>query len=98
MDTTGAVTAALREADRRARWQFWLFWSGVAIEAALIGAFLWLADWSNRTHLLLFFSTLGVFYAVALGIASVSIRVEDCTRRVLQALSLDLKEAPRPRP
>ena len=88
MTTNDAVAAALREVDRRALWQRRLFWGAVALEAALIAAFLGLADWRNRTHVLLFMSTLGVFYAIALGIASLTLRLDACTRRILQAVSL----------
>ncbi len=88
MQTTDLVSAALREHDRRARSQQWLFWGGVAIEAALIAAFLILADWRNRTHVLLFISTLGVFYAVALGVVSLTLRLDDSTRRILKAVGL----------
>ncbi len=94
MTTTDAVAVALREADRRARWQQWLFWGAVAIEAGLIISFLALADWRNRTHVLLFLATLGTFYAIALGVASLSLRLDDCTRRILQAVSLTRQPPP----
>ena len=88
MTTHDVVSAALRVHDRRTRWQAWMFWGGVAIEAALIVAFLFLADWKNRTHVLLFISTLGVFYALALGVVSLTLRLDDSTRRVLTAVGL----------
>ena len=92
MTTNDAVTLALRDAARRARWQHWLFWGALGIEAALIIAFLALADWQNRTHVLLFVATLGTFYAIGLGVASLSLRLDDCTRRILQAVSLVTRE------
>ena len=88
MTTQDAVAAALREADRRARWQPRLFWGAVAIEAALIVSSLTLADWQNRTHVLLFLSTLGICYAVALGVVSLTLRLDECTRRILRSVSL----------
>ena len=92
MSSLQLKSAALHESDRRARRQYALFWGGVAIEALLIGAFLFLADWQNRTHLLLFFSTLGVFYAIALGIVSLSLRLDDSTRRILKAIGLAIRD------
>lgn len=88
MTTDNAVAIGLREAERRARWQGWLFWGSVAIEGLLIAGFLALADWRNRTHVLLFVSTLGVYYAIALGVASLTLRLEECTRRILQGVNL----------
>jgi hypothetical protein len=88
MTTNDAVAIGLREAERRARWQQWLFWGSVAIEALLIAGFLGLADWRNRTHVLLFLSTLGVYYALALAVASLTLRLEECTRRILQGVKL----------
>ena len=94
MTTNNAVSAALQEADRQSRRQRLLFWGAAAIEAALIASFLALADWGDRTHVLLFLSTLGVFYAIGLGVASLTFRVDDAARRILQALSLVVRERP----
>lgn len=94
MTTINAVSAALNEAERRARRQHRVFWGAVAIEAGLIGSFLALADWGNRTHILLFLSTLGICYAIGLGVASLTFRVDDATRRMLQAVSLAARERP----
>ena len=95
MTTNDAVAIALGEAERRARWQSWLFWGSVGIEAVLIAGFIGLADWRNRSHVLLFLSTLGVFYAIALGVASLTLRLDDCTRRILTAVSLLARERSR---
>ena len=88
MTTLNPKAAALAEADRVDLRQTVIFWLTVSIEAGLIAAFLALADFSNRTHVLLFISSMSVYSTVALGVAGLNMRLEQGQRHMLEALKL----------
>src|SRR4051794_22247136 len=64
------------------------FWSAASLEAAFLVAFLLLADWSNRLHLLVFLATVTVYTIVVLGLFALGAHVSRCTERVLKAIEL----------
>jgi hypothetical protein len=80
--------AALAEADRIDARHAAIFWLTVIIEAGLIAAFLLLADFKDRTHVLLFIAAMSVYSTVALGVAGLNMRLEQSQRRMLEALKL----------
>ena len=88
MTTSNPKAAALAEADRVDSRQTVIFWLTVFIEAGLIAAFLALADFSNRTHMLLFIASMSVYSTVALGVAGLNMRLEQGQRHMLEALKL----------
>lgn len=80
--------AGLAEADRAERRQRLLLFAAVAVEAILIAAFLALADFSNRTHVLLFISAMVIYSMVGLGVGALALRIDHGNRRVIEALRL----------
>lgn len=83
--------AGLAEADRLGRRQQQALFGAVAIEAALIAAFLLLADFGDRLHVLLFVSTIAVYSTVGAGLFALAARIDEGNRRVLEALRLAAK-------
>ena len=63
-------------------------YGAAAVEAGLIGAFLLLADFSNRLHVLLLIATVAVYTIVALGLFAVGAHVSRHTQLVLRAIEL----------
>jgi hypothetical protein len=62
------------------------FWSAVALEGAFLLGFLFLADFRNRTHMLLLLATVAVYTILALGLVALGAHVSRCTERVLRAI------------
>jgi hypothetical protein len=91
MTTHDPRRAALAQADRSARNQRLFILAAVGIEAALIAAFLLLADFGNRTHALLFVSTVAVYSTVGAGLFALAARIDQSNYRVIEALRLASK-------
>jgi hypothetical protein len=83
--------AGLAEADRLERRQRMLLWAAAGVESILIASFLLLADFSNRTHVLLFISAMVIYSMVGLGVGALAMRIEHGNRRVIEALRLASK-------
>lgn len=64
------------------------FWSAAALEGLFLLAFLALGDLSNRMHLLVLLSAVGVYSIVALGLVALGAHVSRCTEKVLKAIEL----------
>lgn len=62
------------------------FVSAALIEAIFIGAFVLLADFSNRVHLLLFIAAFAVYTILICGLFALGLHVSRCTLRVLKAI------------
>jgi len=62
------------------------FFSAVALEALFLMAFLFVADLSNRTHVLLLLGTVMTYSILALGLVALGAHVNRATLRVLQAI------------
>lgn len=58
------------------------------IEFFLIAGFLALADFSDRTHLLLFISTMAIYSIIGAGLLALGFFINKCTLRVIRALQL----------
>ena len=63
-----------------------MFVLAAVVEASFLGAFLLLADLTNRLHLLLLLAAVGVYSIVAVGLFALGAHVNRCTARVLQAI------------
>lgn len=64
------------------------FIGAAVVEAAFLAAFLLLADFSNRTHVLLFITTMAVYMIVGAGLFALGMHVSRNTLRVLQAIEI----------
>lgn len=73
------------------------FYVGAAVESAFLLAFFFLADFSNRLHVLLLLSTVAAYSILAVGLIALGAHVSRCTERVLRAIELRYPlEGPRP--
>ena len=70
--------------SRRRAWA-WLIAAGV-FEGLMFVAILFVIDWSERTHLLVFFCACLVYGPLALGLFALRAYLDLCTQRVLKAL------------
>ncbi len=75
-----------RQMERSERFKRMAFYGGALLEAAFLAAFLLLADFSNRTHVLLLLSTVAGYTIVILGLVAVAAQVEKNSLRMLKAL------------
>ena len=67
------------------------FFGAVAIEALFLAGFLLLANFSDRTHVLLLVATVAIYTILALGLLALGSHVTRSTLRVIKAIEL-LKE------
>ena len=81
-----ARRAALARIDRSERNYRLAFFGAVLLEGAFLVAFLLLADFKDRVHLLLFISTVAVYTILALGLLALGAHVSRNTLRILKAL------------
>jgi hypothetical protein len=79
-------TAALDRIERSERNYKAAFWSAVVLEAGFLLAILFLADFSDRLHVLLLLATVAVYSILALGLVALGAHVSRCTDRVLKAI------------
>src|SRR5262245_33208072 len=86
---------ALDRIERTERAYKTAFAVGAVVEAGFLVGFLLLADLSNRLHLLLLLSTVAVYSIVAAGLFALGAWVNRCTERVIKAIELTRREAPR---
>lgn len=62
------------------------FIGAAAIEVAFFAAFLLLADFSNRTHVLLLVTAVAIYTILACGLTALGLHVSRNTLRVLRAI------------
>jgi hypothetical protein len=86
LDPHTARSIALNESDRAASRQKGLFFAVATVELLFIVAFLLLADFSNRLHVLLFLSTMTVYTTLGLGLIILAIRLDGGVRRLVSAI------------
>ncbi|HTR37849.1 MAG TPA: hypothetical protein VMH80_18200 [Bryobacteraceae bacterium] len=65
-----------------------------AIELIFIWGFAQLADFTNRVHVLIFWSLLAIDGLVVMGVGLLWAHVSRCTRLVLKAIDLSAKKVP----
>ena len=79
---------SLERIERAERHSRLATYGAAAVEAALLGGFLLLADFANRTHVLLLIATVAVYTILALGLLAVGAHVSRNTQLVLRAIEL----------
>lgn len=79
-------TAALDRIDRAERHYKLAFFGAVAFEGLFLIAFLFTADFHNRTHVLLLLATVAIYTIIALGLVALGAHVNRSTLRILTAL------------
>jgi hypothetical protein len=79
---------ALDRIERTERHYKITFFGAAVIEASFLVGFLLLADFSNRTHLLLLIVTVALYSILALGLVALGIHINRSTLRVLHAVEL----------
>lgn len=84
----GARMSALDRVDRTERQHKITFFVAAVIEAAFLLGFLLLADFSNRTHLLLLIATIAIYTILALGLVALGSHANRNTLRILRAIEL----------
>lgn len=80
--------AALARIDRTERNFKLAFFSAALLEGAFIVSFLFLADLSDRLHLLLLIATVGCYSIIVLGLVALGEYINRGLARVLKAVEL----------
>jgi hypothetical protein len=78
--------AALDRIDRTERAYRAFFLAAAAVEALFLAAFVLLADFGQRLHVLLLLAAVATYTIVALGLLALGQHVSRCTHRVLKAI------------
>lgn len=89
----GAVLDRIARSERNYKLAFW---SAATLEACFLIAFVLLADFSNRLHVLILLSTVAVYSLVGLGLVALGAHVSQCTDRVLKAFEMSGGRPERP--
>jgi hypothetical protein len=76
----------LRQIEKNERNYKLMFIGAAVIELFFIGAFLLLADFSNRFHLLLLISSIAVYTIVGFGLLALGLHVNHNTLRIISAI------------
>lgn len=77
---------ALSRADAVERQYRFAFFGGVALEGVLLMLFLFVADLSNRTHVLILLGSVMSYSLVILGLVALGAHVSRTALRILQAI------------
>ena len=80
--------SALDRVDRTERHYKITFFVAAVIEAAFLAGFLLLADFSDRTHLLLLIATIAIYTILALGLVALGSHANRNTLRILRAIEV----------
>lgn len=83
-----ARRGALNRVDRAERSYKLTFLAAAAVESAFLVAYLLLADFSNRLHVLLLIAAVAIYTIVALGLVALGAHVKRCTLRILKAIDI----------
>lgn len=79
---------ALDRIDRAERRYKQAFLAAVAVEGAALPVYLALADFSNRTHVLLLLASVATYTIIAIGLVALGAHVNRNTLRILRAVQL----------
>ena len=90
-DPTNPLAVALDQIDRSERQYRTAFLMAALLEALGLGAFVLLADFHDRTHVLLLVASVLVYSTLGLGLVTLGAHVNRCTLRILKALELASK-------
>lgn len=66
------------------------FFAAGFVEVLFIASFLFLADFSNRLHLLLFISVIATYTIIGMGLFALGAHVNKSAGRILQAIEMSL--------
>jgi hypothetical protein len=88
VDLDSVRAAALARIERSERNFKLAFVGAVIVESAFIISFLFLADFSNRLHLLLLISTVSCYSIVVLGLVALGTHINRGIARILKAVEL----------
>jgi F0F1-type ATP synthase membrane subunit c/vacuolar-type H+-ATPase subunit K len=78
-----AALDRIEQSEKRVKWAFIV--AGV-IETLFVIAFLLLADFSNRVHILLLISAIATYTIIGCGLFALGAHVSKCVGRVLKAI------------
>jgi hypothetical protein len=76
----------IAQIEKTERIRKWTLKSIAVLEVLVIGLFAWLADFSDRTHLLLFIAVLGIWGIIGLALIVLGILQKENTLRILNAI------------
>ena len=79
---------ALDRIDRAERHYKRAFLAAVAVEAAALPVYLLLADFNNRTHVLLLLASIATYTIIAIGLVALGAHVNRNTLRILRAVEM----------
>jgi hypothetical protein len=85
-------TNTLAQIERNERNYKFAFVGVALVELLFLVAFVLLADFSNRVHLLLLLTTIAVYTIVGFGLIALGLHVNHNTLRVLRAIELSDKD------
>lgn len=83
---------ALSRIERNERYYRLMIIGAAIIEAGFFAAFLLLADFSNRLHLLLLIASMAVYMILAFGLLALGLHVNQNTLRILNAIEFAAEE------
>ena len=81
--------AALDRIDRSERTFKLLLAAVFVIEAVFLGSFVLLADFTNRTHVLLLIASIAIYLMLGLGLFALGAHVDRNTKLVLKAIGIE---------
>lgn len=84
-------TNTLAKIEQNERNYKYAFVGAAFIELAFVAAFLLLADFSNRIHVLLLLTAIAIYTIVGFGLVALGLHVNRNTLRVLRAIELSGK-------
>ena len=88
VDLDGVRAAALERIDRSERNFKLAFFGAFIVESLFVISFFFLADLSNRIHLLLLISTISCYSIVILGLVALGAHINRGIARLLKAVEL----------
>lgn len=80
--------AVLDEVDRSALRYRLAFIAAAIVESAFLAAFLLLADFHNRLHLLIFIAAIATYTIIALGLIALGVHINRIGLRILKAIEI----------
>ena len=86
LDDRATLAGNLRDLRRINRWLGGVRLSAAGIEALMIVLALWLVDWSNRTHVLVFVMSVLGYTIVVLGLVALGAHVSRASSRIVAVL------------
>jgi hypothetical protein len=78
----------LDEVDRSATRYRLAFVAAVIVEASFLSAFFFLADFHNRTHVLILLAAVATYSIIAIGLMALGAHTKQLALRILKAIEL----------